>query len=1258
MSNSYKEQLSEHVESIFKSYITPGLHICDIATGGGKSYTIGKLTCQYYPNHFDRIIILCVQTKLVKGMNSEIEKFLNEEGSLIRPDEKMVIENNSDVIANAVRNNYFTELLDEINHIIGEQKRFGHNVKELQYSYGRTKKIYDGLSGLIKTQDNAAIKSDYLNGEIEKSETALRNSVRSFFDIYKRHLERTKQKTQIKVKDILRQFPALSKVYPQAEYNDKKVLLMTVQKAMCGIDPILTEKIDLTDFCEKKNRTLILFDESDQAAIAIRNTIIDQATKSTEENRRFAKGYDGYLVYNNLIENPELVSTEYHGKSLESSLLSAKNKTQSRWDKEIGNVEPYKNIFLDTIEDIETYRRGVFFSGPTFRLNISSQSKDKSESYICHKKGDRHFRLVHSENEGTLKAKYNIVVPMIRFLSLAINNTTTIKSHLRKIITEALQGSRERFEQATSDVSGNKESKNLYLGWPTLEREIHTLFSRFETTSEYQFEQQINEFITNRKNIVVKHNGEDINLPDFSVYSQGVQLFQEEIDERDNQHRVRLSCREIQNTPEKIIIDLVNTGISSVVLCSATASSGSVVSNCDIKYLKQVLGNKVHFLSDEQMKKFDELSAATYPQEHKVEIVPIKYESIEASSVPQLTLPDRYVKMFSEKARQDGLVERWFKLTKRKLDSTSKSMKGLTFKMYRLLQFIEAYHNFIIHDDIHSMLFFQNRSGDKDSEDYTILGCLIDGSYCKPFDDELPKDWKNDHLVFSKDWDELESNTLRKLQEDKDAKLMLVTAYNSFKAGTNMQYVIPEGSDNCISGDYWDNGKEKKKDWDAIFLQKPTNYLTLNEEGGENDSEKGLYNVMLTLMMLNERGWLSPAEVNSFLCQALGGALYFGEDNNPGIAKDKAAWAQTIVEQAVGRLCRTRNKPHTTYIMYDESMSKYFYKENLQKSLTKEFKTLADYILSHSEISDEDVSAEEQKLCNDANKAQRLLDRVRREALKYTPHPTDGYNDVVDENEDGEDVSYQVISHQIMNQSYKQTIIRKPVIDSLDELSEEDKCLTFISTCYGAWKRDENNTLYFDYDKHSRKYLPFLAKNIHYSIIPSSVRLDILMKNDVIRRHFEKNGYATEWKPGGLILHPQILACDYAGEIGEEAFKAVVLDCNPSLTESNFKHLEGKDYELADFVLCDKDGKNLIAFDVKNIRPDAKLYDKLGDLPTSEKREIKEKRLGCQLITVNMIKQKDEVIDAIHEVPGIIDTDGNYIYEAIELIKKYVTIES
>ena len=81
-----KEKLSDHVESIFKKYVSPGLHICDIATGGGKSYTIGKLTCEYYPDFYDRIIILCVQNKLLKqsGTEKTAAPFLSQTMHLLR----------------------------------------------------------------------------------------------------------------------------------------------------------------------------------------------------------------------------------------------------------------------------------------------------------------------------------------------------------------------------------------------------------------------------------------------------------------------------------------------------------------------------------------------------------------------------------------------------------------------------------------------------------------------------------------------------------------------------------------------------------------------------------------------------------------------------------------------------------------------------------------------------------------------------------------------------------------------------------------------------------------------------------------------------------------------------------------------------------------------------------------------------------------------------------------------------------------------
>ena len=66
---------------------------------------------------------------------------------------------------------------------------------------------------------------------------------------------------------------------------------MTVHKAIYGIDPILYEKINLQDMSDRGKRTLVLFDESDQAAVAIRSAIIDQSI----ENNNALKGYDGYL---------------------------------------------------------------------------------------------------------------------------------------------------------------------------------------------------------------------------------------------------------------------------------------------------------------------------------------------------------------------------------------------------------------------------------------------------------------------------------------------------------------------------------------------------------------------------------------------------------------------------------------------------------------------------------------------------------------------------------------------------------------------------------------------------------------------------------------------------------------------------------------------------------------------------------------------------------------------------------------------------
>jgi len=1244
---TYKEQLSKHVEGIFKGYTEPGLHICDIATGGGKSYTIGKLTCEYYPNKFDRIIILCVQNKLVDSMNREIDHFINGENSLISPHDKMVIENNPEVIIKAVNNGSFQRLLDKIYYQIGEQKKNGYPVKNLQYANNAIRKTFEGLSSLVKTLDDNG-KNEFLQGKIEEGEAALRKTVRRFFDIYRKHLENTKQLKQATLDAMLSRFPELAEAYPQVTYRRKKVLLLTVHKAVYGIDPILYEKIRLQDMADRNKRTLVLFDESDQAATAIRSAIIDQSIRGSKS----LKGYNGYLHYKSLIENPESISDSYYGNTLEEGIKKAQSITNGNWKRAFGDIIPYKNIFLDGTEDLESYRRGVFFSGPALRLNISPKG-DVTNTYICYRKSDKHLSLIHAKENNILLSEYSVVVPLERFLSLIISNTTAIRSQLRKVIAESLEKSRDKFKQESKKVGNNTSEMQQFLGYPTLEREIHTLFSRFEINSEYQFEQQMLDFMTNRKNLFI---GDDKKKnPDFSVYSQGIQFYQEEIDELDNQHRVRLTCREIATTPEKILIDLVNSKNTSVVLCSATASSWSVVSNCDINYLKHTLGNKVHMLSKEDREIFDNLVDKTYPEGHNIEVVPIEKHEYHDKRECCITLPDKYRKMFSKDAIKEGLVDKWFKITKRELKQTAKNIDDLVFQLYRLFQFIEAYHWFISHEDIHSMIYFQNRTGDKDKEQIQLLSCLIDGSYKElenEFDDEIPNNLENKHIRISKDLEDVETRILSELSQDKDAKVMLISAYGSFKAGTNLQYEIPKDLD-YIAGDNWANeGEKPKKDWDAIYVQAPTAYLMMGEDGSESTYEKSLYNIMLVLMMLYQRGCLSLNDVSQWIYNALSNNFMFGDRYDNGVIKDKSAWAQTTIEQAIGRLCRTRNKPHTTYILYDKSMELFFDEANMEKSLTKEFRVLANYVIEHRSPSIIEYSPDEIIRSNNANKVQSFLNRMRQIALRYTPHNSneEEYDDDIDEKDD---IPYNVRTHQQLNQSYKQTIIKKPVIDSTDELDDVDKQLTYIADCYGQWNQDDKGCYSFSCEKGRNNRICPTGNGKSFTISPSTVRLDILMKNPVIKNHFEKNGFATTWRTGGLILHPQILATDYAGEIGEEAFKAILLhytDCS----EEKLKHLEGKDYELADFVVTNPDGSYKIAFDVKNMRPDADHNDRYGDMPTTLKREIKRKRLGCELVTVNMLKLPTSGMDEIREIGGIIDKNGNVIYSAIEQLKNLV----
>lgn len=1299
MPSTPKEKLSALTEKIFKGYTDPGLHVCDLATGGGKSYTIAKLVCEYYPDHFDRIVILCCQNKLVDAMDREIDRFICGENSRLKPEDKLVVRNNIEVAREAAsskkHDNYLVRLADEISRVADmyrspapelyeSSKRISDRAKTVTSLFEAFQYSNKGNEKEMEAQLQLDSESpSIIQKQISDMDKALRGELKAFFFQYKKFLEASGRKENILVSEIFNKFPSLEKAYPHVKYKEKKVLLMTGDKAFYGIDPILSDLVTLTDLAGRGRgpksgyRTLFLFDESDQLAMIFRKAIIK---REVDNNRLFRSNniYRNFLTYASLVENSGFISGEYHRNLITNGLDHCRQSFSKMWVKSgLDGVTPYRNILPANAQEFAKCRNGVFFCGPFFRLDFGSGGK--VNSYICvSSDGEKkQFEIVHCEHDAALDEKYSTVIRLDDFVRLISGCNRVALTQLARITRMSLEHARELFRAEY----GNSDREKFF-GYPSRDREIHTLFSRFALSNERMYERQLSDYMLTRKNQMFVSGEKSVKSPDYSVYFQGIRLYRETFDDTDSLHNVSISSWEINTTPEKMLYEILLNPGASVVLCSATASNMSVVNNFDMMELRHLFGDRMDGLAEDTRKTFDGLVRESYPQEHRIEVHPIDFYSSQKMNADKVALPEEYRCFFCRAANRSGLVDAWFAAVKEDMTKRSGSGEIELYHLSRLYQFIEAYHWFCNHNDIHSMLYFQNfnprlsqqkESGMLTQEHFHVLACLIDGSYrtqlrpeykdnpCAAFESGLP-DWKSGRIYFTNRFEDVEERLLGAFSKNRNAKLMLITAYNSFKAGANLQYAIPDGL-KCSRGDDWTpEGETPKKDWDAIYLQLPSNYLSMPQNCTGAEHDRGLLDVLLKLMMFQERGWLDRITVKRWLDQAVSGRLMF---NEPYVADDKAAWVQNYVEQAIGRICRTRNKPPVTYILYDRQIEPFILEKNLQKSLTAEFRSFADNVISnslHQQPLEGTKDVAQVKRVNDANNVEQILDRkIRSVALHYISHlAEDASQEDSGEDGDGYDTLSDVLSKQELLRNFKRTIIRKPVIDSLDELIGEDRWCTFIDKCYGDWEREADGSYkcYYTLDKNTRRRICLATKytisspNSKTTVSSDGTRLDVFMKNSVIRRHFEENGFATEWKSGKLILHPDILMYDYAGEIGEEAFRALVLEYT-SCTEESLTHLEGRDYELADFVVLNPDGTRKVAFDVKNFAPEMYHYDKPGDIPTDKKREMKLQRLGCPLYTVNMLDQ--EVLSADkYEITGLIDRNGREIDSAIRRLREMI----
>lgn len=1219
MNTDSKNQLSELVTSEFKKYTENKLYLSNFATGSGKSYSIAELTCKFYPKQFGQIVILCVQRKLITSMIGELEKFYDDPESSVREEDVLIAESNVDLLIKAIKNGRLEDLVSSFEYYLENQSK----PKAVGCLVELKKGVEEAKREVLNAKD-----SDYLTDktEFQKLEGNIRSNVKRFIGAQKKSLQDKDQ--------ILKAFPILKIVYPQVCIKKAKVVLMTVHKALRGIDPIIDKTLTLTGFDNQKKGTLFIFDESDQGGMSMRQVLTEMAL----DDKKKYDVFKNYLMFERLLGVKMLSDDFSQKKLLLSNLSKAADTVSGRFKDKLGVKTLPNDILLDNVEEFEDSRNGVFLCGPNFRYEIK---KDKAAQHtIGVKNKTSHLQLY--TKESTNKGKR---LSLSSFIELLNSNTKTIKASITNVVKVLKKAQLEEFKSA------QKTSRAESVPFPTDENSVHTVANRLLNN---EIEQQLLDFMTNPKSI---KTDEGIKIEDPSVYMQGLQLYYETVDDQDFIKNVGLYCEEVLTTPEKLILQLLNKEKNTVVLSSATANSRSVISNFSIQYLKSVLRKRVVETDEATHRKFEELLNDLYHKDYQVKTMELSNYKYDDSRIDKWELHEKYRNLFDKKALDLGLDKQWFRCTKALLKNAvsgrpeKQRMKGMLFELNRLFKFMEVYFQFWNHEDIHSMIYFQNKSG-MESIDKSQIMCiagLIDGSFdFEEIQVELP-DFEDENVLVSNDTNAVKRRITETIGKDSRQKLMLVTAYNSFKAGENLQYEYAEGT-HVLLGNSWDGGKEK--DWDAVYLQQPTNYYRTSSVENVLNTEVQKFLSMLSCMMFMDDGKINRKQayqiLNSILKQS---DLYLSVDEIPGLRKDKANWMLTILEQSVGRLCRTKTKNETTYIFYDTDIRKCFKFYDKKKSYTKEFRQLITDISENQESDSlEDFETEKSLMVNNANLANRELNQVNTKALWYNIHVDDIEQEY--DSDDDENTSYKsapnVTGYQKVIDDFKEIILKNPVIDDIESIGENHHGIN-IERCYGKWRKDDSREGY-DYWRCEKEICEKTSNAELCHISPSSVRLDVMMRNSVIKQYFDCHGYATKWDSGkSYILHPDILQSWYAGEIGEQAFKAIV----SSLFNVKLEKLTDRDYELADFVIKDKEGKNLVAFDVKNYDPAIEHIDNVNDIDTPTKRREKTKRLGCKLVVVNIVEIPGHKASS-NEIGGLITTNGDFIPGNVEVLKQLI----
>lgn len=446
----------------------------------------------------------------------------------------------------------------------------------------------------------------------------------------------------------------------------------------------------------------------------------------------------------------------------------------------------------------------------------------------------------------------------------------------------------------------------------------------------------------------------------------------------------------------------------------------------------------------------------------------------------------------------------------------------------------------------------------------------------------------NFSIVKSEDFEYHISHSKQKLSQGE--RIFWISTYQTVGSGKNIQYKIP---DVVIDNICLIDNERKEKDFDGIFLSTPTNMvqnLYFSSENKYNDLARYLFEQEY----LYQNNKIQYYQMKNNIISGFRKIFYNDKktivyNNNEDMLLNNAQ----IIIQAVGRICRCKNKNKDIFIFAETEVVeriKMLTSELSERILNKEFTSL--------------LSCEQKNTNHDLVQLSRINKNAFIAISKSAWRVRDNEENV------------------IKWQNTRDYVLKNPTTDNV--------CDEFKPYYFGF----DTKTGGYSYKKdisYNFAALKLDYVNDLYRVSDSDSDLPVLLGFDCIRKHFEKNEYALNFKSNKYIMSESFYQQVYKGAIGEVAGRVLIEE------QTGYELEEIKDYSMYEL------------FDYKfgNVYIDFKHWNNfITDQDNYVKKiERKLKRVnGDKCLIINLVKRgehhsRQSIDGLVYQIPFLIDPD-------------------